>query len=397
MTNGVGFIDRKLFAKIWGFIDLKEILVVTGMRRVGKSVLLRQLHNKITSNNKLILDIENPLDQSVFEETDYNNIYKNFCDLGIDSSQKAYIFLDEIQSYPEIVKPLKYLYDHYDIKFIVTGSSSYYLKNLFPESLAGRKLEFEMYPLDFDEFLFFKGAIGKLPEETSILEKRKSRLLYEKYIRWYDEYLTFGGFPQVVLAETNEVKLAYLKDIFKSYFQTDLLQLSNISKVGFMRDLIRLLTSRIGNKVEISRLSSELGITRETVSNYMAFLEGSYFFHFVPRYGKNTGKQVSSTNKVYISDNGMANQLARLSEGQLLENAVFLNLRKYGKVSYFHTKNQKEIDFVVGELAVEVKRTAIYSDVQKLRYFASSQDLPNAMVVSYSLSEGEGIHPACLL
>ena len=393
-------LSRKIFFEIIKFMSIREIIVITGMRRTGKSSLLKMLFDATDNDNKLLLDIENPLDSAIFEETNYNNIYKNLCDMGIRPEKKAHIFLDEIQSFPDIVKPLKYLYDHYDIKFIVTGSSSFYLKNLFPESLAGRKIEFELFPLDFDEFLYFKGQITQLePTAKNPLEISQSKILYENRIKWFDEYMTFGGFPQVVLAETSDIKKAYLRDIFKSYFQTDLLQLSNIRNITHLRNLIILLSTRVGNKVDITRLSSEIDIGREAVYNYIAFLTGSYFFHFVSRYGKNADKEISSTNKVFICDNGLANELTKLSEGQLLENTVYLNLRKYGKVQYYHDKSQKEIDFVLPEynLALEIKRNAIETDVNKLRRFSGEAGLEYSKIVSYTYSTYENIIPACLI
>lgn len=392
-------LKRKLFRKIKGYMPLREMIVITGMRRAGKSSLLSMLFDATEGDNKLILDIENPLDRSIFEEKDYNNIFKNICDLGISSKTKATIFLDEIQSYSAIVKPLKYLYDHYDIKFVVTGSSSFYLKNLFPESLAGRKMEFELFPLDFDEFLFFK-SVAPLPlmaKENKFMPK--SKVQYEKRIRFYDEYLQFGGFPQVVMAETNAAKTAYLKDIFKSYFQNELLQLSNVRNISHLRDLIVLLAARCGNRFDISRLASELGITRETVYNYLAFLQGTYFFHFVSRFGSNTDKEISSQKKVYICDTGLASQLVKLSDGQQLENAAYLNLRKYGTVHYYTDKSKREIDFILPDIntCIEVKRNAIKSDEERLQKWAHKLGLAQSHIITYTLASPDSAIPACMI
>ncbi len=399
MSDIATYLHRKLLSSLKSFITVREIIVITGMRRVGKSSLLQMIYNSIKSANKVKLDIENPLDRSNFEEKNYDNIIKNLHALGINSNKKAYIFLDEIQSYPEIVKPIKYLYDHCDIKFIVTGSSSFYLKNLFPESLAGRKVEFELYPLDFEEFLYFKSQLSYKPVFKNQLTFKKNKISYEKYIKWYDEYMLYGGFPQVVLAEKPEYKIAYLKDIFKSYFQTDVLQLSNVKNISHLRDLILLLAARTGTKIDITRLASELGVTRETIYNYIAFLSGSFFFHFISRYGKNIDKEITSGRKIYICDNGIANQLVKLSEGQLLENAVYLNLCKYGSVRYYNDKNQKEIDFVLpnADTCFEVKRTAIPSDYFKLQKFSRSIGIKNSKIITYSFSDDINTIPANLL
>jgi len=150
--------QRKIIKYINSQLETREVIAVTGMRRVGKTTLLQMIYEKIETDNKVFLDMENILEQKIFEENDFNNIWANLKPYGITNMKKAYIFIDEIQLKPEIVRAIKYLYDHYEVKFIVTGSSSFYLKNLFPESLAGRKVTFELFPLDFEEFLIFKEA-----------------------------------------------------------------------------------------------------------------------------------------------------------------------------------------------------------------------------------------------
>src|SRR3990167_3733959 len=180
-------------------LGTKEIIVLTGMRRVGKTTLLQYLYNTIDSDNKVLLDIENPIVRSYFEEKDYDNIWENLKQLGLDKSKKAYIFLDEIQAMPEITHAIKYLYDHYQVKFMVTGSSSYYLKNLFPETLAGRKFIFELYPLSFEEFLLFNNVEKLFYESITTIVKNKNKVRYEQVKKYYEEYMEWGGFPEVVL------------------------------------------------------------------------------------------------------------------------------------------------------------------------------------------------------
>lgn len=130
---------RKLYNKLAKFVSTPDIIVLTGMRRVGKTTLCRTIFDEIQSDNKVFLDLENPIVQKTFEEKNYDNILGNLKEFGIRGKEKAYVFLDEIQAMPEIPKVVKYLYDHYNLKFFLTVSSGYYLKNLFSESLAGRK------------------------------------------------------------------------------------------------------------------------------------------------------------------------------------------------------------------------------------------------------------------
>ena len=128
--------NRKLLVELRKWVDKRHVVVVTGMRQVGKTTLFKMLFNEIKSANKVFLDMENPIVQKVFEETDYDNIWENLKSYGIKAGEKAYIFLDEIQAMPEVVKAVKYLFDHYEVQFFAAGSSSFYLTNMFPESLA---------------------------------------------------------------------------------------------------------------------------------------------------------------------------------------------------------------------------------------------------------------------
>ena len=124
-------LKRVLFYDILGQIDHKNALVVTGMRQVGKTTLMKQIFEEIGQDkSKLWFDFENPLDMKVFEDIDYNVIYTRLAQMAGNTKNRLYIFIDEIQNFPEITKIIKYLIDHYGVKFLVTGSSNFYLKNL---------------------------------------------------------------------------------------------------------------------------------------------------------------------------------------------------------------------------------------------------------------------------
>ncbi|MFB6181391.1 MAG: ATP-binding protein, partial [Candidatus Magasanikbacteria bacterium] len=143
-------IKRDLYDKIEPNLDSPEAIVITGMRRVGKTTLLQYIHEQIDSKNKLFLDLENPLNQGYFEEDDFERIKETFSSQGVDFDQPVYIFLDEIQLVDNLPQVVKYLMDHYRVKFFLTGSASFYLKNKFSESLAGRKYIYQLYPFNFD-------------------------------------------------------------------------------------------------------------------------------------------------------------------------------------------------------------------------------------------------------
>src|SRR3989338_9629214 len=176
------FYPRQIFPELEAELETKEVTVITGMRRVGKTTVLNHLYKLILTSNKAFFDLENPLHRKVFEEENYDAVWSNLKQFGLTNETKAYILLDEVQNLPEISKVVKYLYDHWEVKFILTGSSSFYLKNLFPESLAGRKVIFEMFPLNFNEFLVFHGVKR---EETGVFKRKaqnKNKIRYEQYI-----------------------------------------------------------------------------------------------------------------------------------------------------------------------------------------------------------------------
>lgn len=384
---------RKILKHIEPQINTREIIVITGMRRVGKTTLLQMIYEKIESRNKAFLDMDNILEQRVFEEIDFNNIWANLKAYGITNKEKSYIFLDEIQAKPEIVKAIKYLYDHYEVKFFLTGSSSFYLKNYFPESMSGRKVLFELYPLSFEEFLIFKNIDKKIDGSFKGKDENKNYIYYQKFQKLYQEYLKFGGFPQVVLAEAESQKKIYLKDIFSSYFEMDVRRMADFRRMNVFRDLLLLLMQRVGSKLGISKLSSELGISRETVYSYLSFLEGTYFIFLISPYSRNVDREVSGTKKVYICDNGIINLLGKVSDGSLLENAVFHNLRKYGKLHYYQKRSGAEIDFILPDkkAALEVKSTGSARDHMKLKKISQSLALKHSYVISQKYSSDEGI------
>ena len=378
------------------WIDKKEIVVVTGMRRTGKTTLLRMIYEKIGSSNKVFLDMENVLEQRIFEETDFNNVWANLKPYGVTNRERAHIFIDEVQANPGVVMAIKYLYDHYDAKFFLTGSSSFYLKNLFPESLAGRKVVFELMPLDFREFLVFKGREAPGGDGLGEAESRKNAVRHETRVKLFDEYLAFGGFPQVVLAEREEDKRLHLNDIFSSYFEKDVRALADFRNRTAFRDLLLLLMQRAGSKVEAAKLASEVGVVRPTVLSYLAFLEGTYFIFLVEPFSRNPDREVSGARKVYLCDNGFLSQFGRVSEGSLLENAVYLNLRKHGAVRYYQKRTGPEIDFVIPDkgLAVEVKSRGNDRDMARLDKLAEATGLAERYIVSREYADGRGIIPA---
>mgnify|MGYP001561363398 FL=1 len=150
-----------------------------------------------------------------------------------------------------------------------------------------------------------------------------------------------------------------------------------------MRDLIILLAVRTGSRLDLVKLSQELQIQRATVYSYLAFLQDTYFIHLVSKLSRSVDREVSGTQKVYFCDNGILRVMARVSDGQLIENAVYNQLKTKGHVSYFRKKSGAEIDFILDKkMAYEVKRTASPVDVRSLERMRRLAKLKQGFVVS---------------
>ena len=389
-------IERDLFKKIKPYLAASGAVVITGMRRVGKTTMLRQIMEEIKSENKVFLDMENPANRKYFEEDNYEKILNNLIFLGLDSGKRGYVFLDEIQFVKNIPSVVKYLSDHYKIKFFLSGSSSFYLKNLFSESLAGRKYIFELFPLNFQEFLRIKGAkinTKAVKEETSL-----SIAVFENISRYYDEYLLYGGFPAIAQIESIQEKKKALEDIFSSYFQLEIIQIGDFRKVNVVRDLMLLLMERTGAKIDIQKISRELGVSRETISNYIAFLESTYFISLVRPFSRNRDTEIRSMPKFYLCDTGLANHFSRISEGALFENAVFNALRERGEVNYYQKKSGVEIDFIIDKkYAYEVKIKAYEQDIKKLAALSKELKLKDYRIISRKYSPLEHVRYGFML
>jgi len=378
-------IERELYPKIERLIKGREAIVILGMRRVGKTTLLKYIMERIESDNKVYIDLENPASRKIFDEEDYDRIYNNLLFYGIESGSQSYVFLDEIQLVKNIPQIIKYLIDHYRIKFFLTGSAGYYLRDLFSESLSGRKYIFELMPFSFSEFLKLKGA----EMNTSLIGKSKvTEAIYEKIERYYEEYILYGGMPDVISKEHIEEKKGIINDIFTSYFNMEITRLGDFKKLDMIRDLIFLLISRTGSKLDINKISSELGVSRETVSNYISFLEKTFFIKLISPFTKNRDVEIKSQKKVYICDTGFINEFGRVSEGAVFENAVFLSIYRIGDVNYYQKKSGVEIDFILNkEIAYEVKITPTLSDLKRLDRLKKELRLKDYYIVSRRFSE----------
>jgi len=379
-------VDRSLFPHIKSALSDNRVIVITGMRRVGKTTTLRWLLDQVPSDNKLYMDLERLDTRAVFEEQNYELILNYFRNIGLDTSKPLTIALDEIQYVPNLPSVVKYLVDQHGIKFLLTGSSSFYMKNYFSESLSGRKVVYEMFPLGFGEFLDFKQVPYR--RRSTWEEMRFDPFEYERLKNYYNEYIEFGGLPSIVLEPRVEVKREILQDIFSSYINIDVQAMADFRKINELQLLLKALAIRIGNKIDITKLSQIVGISRPTLLSYLEFLEKTYVIYQLPSFA-GVDRSIALGKKLYFLDNGIASILGNPGEGALFENAVFNQLRSYGTLAYLSRGNQYEIDFVLSSadgasIGMEAKYHPVDSDDQKLKRIAEKNQITQSWLIGRS-------------
>lgn len=382
---------RRIEPLLKKYLSSREIIVITGMRRVGKTTLIQRLFDQLETENKLFIDLENRVNRWIFQENDYENTLRELMDRGLSKNQTGYVFLDEIQFVPEVISIVKYLHDHYKLKFILTGSSSFYMKNQFQESLAGRKFLFRLRPLDFGEFLLFKEIEDTFADnKLQQLAASKSKVQHERKKNLFVEFQRYGGFPGVVRAEEPDRKRRLLEDIFSSYIEMDVSSLSNFRKIDVMEKLCLLLMKRAGSKLDVNKLASQLEVSRNTIYNYLQFLEDTFFLQRIQPFSRSVDREVSGHPKLYLADPGLLCQLGdQAPGGSVLENTVFNQLHLYGeKTNYYERRSGGELDFVLDQkIGLEVKETVTKSEVRQCSQIAKDLELEQSFVVSHNYHE----------
>ena len=373
------FYSRELEPKITNYLDDREAIIVLGSRQTGKTTLLKMLLEKIPSPKRgFYLDLEEPKNLEIVAGGP-ENLIKYLSALGADLNVRNFVFLDEIHYMENPSKFVKLIVDHYSdkLKIICTGSSALGIKVKFHDALVGRKLIFTLHPLNFREFLIFKekkNLADNLPKQPFEQKDDVTRFFQEEYLRYFNEFLIFGGYPRVALENSLEKKERLLGEIVGSYIYKDIRSLFRIVDIVKFNNLTRILASQIGSLVNISELAETVGISRPTISNYLVILENSFLISILPPYSQNLRVEVRKASKIYWLDNGLRNYLvgdlsvstSRTDYGALLENAVFAGLTKnkteMERLFYWRTKDKTEVDFVYksGEklIPIEIKMRA---------------------------------------
>lgn len=368
------YIKRNLEDKIIRYLETPEILAVVGPRQCGKTTMLKQIMGTLTDAVSVSFD-----DQSVLGlfEKDPDNFIAAYV------KSKKYLFIDEFQYAKHGGKILKYIFDTQKIKIIISGSSVADLTIHAIKYLVGRVLVVNLYPFDFREFLSYKDpAYLKLFDEYKSkfkLDEEKafeiSAPVHEKLIKYYEEYLTFGGYPRVALEENTETKKEILKNIYNTYFLRevrDVLGLIDDYKLGVF---IKGLALQTGSLIEYNELSNLTGYSYSSVKKYLNFLEKTYVCRLIRPFFKNKRTEIVKNPKVYFIDTGIRNTVIndfrgisdRTDKGALLENGLAVQFIKRGiDFNFWRDKKKNEIDFVLslgnGKIATVESKTSLKED-----------------------------------
>jgi hypothetical protein len=234
--------------------------------------------------------------------------------------------------------------------------------------------------LDFGEYLTFKSVPWN---EVDFINPSFDMNEFNRLKEWYNEYIDYGGFPEVVLSEKNNDKKDLIEDILSSYINIDIKWLSDFRNAENIRNLMGMLASRIGTKLDTAKMAALTGLSIPTVSNYIELFEQTYLIKRLTVVSKNPDREIVKAKKIFFSDNGIVNSLVRVSSGSLFENAVFNQLKQKGTLNYYALKNGKEIDFIYnGTVAFEVKETATNADYKQVEKLASNININLTFVIS---------------
>lgn len=323
-------INRILYNSIISKIGKGKAIVLIGPRQVGKTTLINTI---LKNRDFLFLDGDDPTLRNILTNPSTEQLK------SILSTHKI-VFIDEVQRIQNIGVTLKIITDQFkEIQLLVSGSSAFELSNQINEPLTGRKWEYQLFPISWNEL---ENSIGYIKSEQQL----ELRLLY-------------GMYPDIINNPGEEIEV--LKQLVNSYLYKDILSFSGIRKPEILEKLLRALALQIGSEVSYNELAQLIGVDKKTISNYISLLEKGYVIFKLPSFSRNIRNEIKTNQKIYFYDTGVRNMIIgnfnplenRVDKGALWENFLIserikeLNYKNsLGKPYFWRTKQQQEIDYV---------------------------------------------------
>ncbi len=310
--------------------DRGHVKVLTGVRRCGKSTLLLQFMDRlrregVPEEQMLLMNLESSDYDGIRDHTDLNGYLKE----RVPVKGRFYLFLDEIQRVKDWERTVNALMVDTEADIYITGSNAHLLSTDLTTYLTGRYVELKMLPLSFREYMELRGN-GRRTEEV------------------FSEYFATGGFPGIDPALGEHAVSAMLDDLYSSIVFRDMVSRGKIRKPEELGKLVTYLMLNIGNQIESTKVAKELNMNQRTVERYLAVAQGACLFYRADRYDLRS-TALSPTPKYYVVDPGLRNNavgMASKDRGRVLENIVYLELRRRGYDIIVGKWDSKEVDFV---------------------------------------------------
>ncbi|HIH31800.1 TPA: ATP-binding protein [Candidatus Woesearchaeota archaeon] len=327
-------LERTILKTIGSKIRLPHIVVLTGLRRSGKSTLLRQIIRKEYDDKKFFyinFEDERLMD---FPAKEFNRLHEAL--IGLFGNQKTF-FLDEIQNISGFEIFIRRLYEE-GFKFFITESSATLLSRELGTKLTGRHIDIIVKPFSFTEFMKFKG-IELTKESFYIVEKRT------EIKRLFEEYLVNGGMPEYIIYGDPEI----LSRVYDDVIVKDIAVRYKVSNIYLLRQLYSLLITNFSNRFSYNSIRKIIGIKSvNTIKKYISYIEETYFAKTINKFDYSIRRQIINDKKLYVLDNGFINILSKKvtkDKGWLLENLVFNHLKT--NIDIFYHSNKTECDFLI--------------------------------------------------
>jgi len=367
-------VEREQLHKVKSKLDLPHILVISGIRRCGKSTLLKQVVDRFFSNSNFYyinFDDERWLD---FAAKDFNVIYECLYELF---GEARTFFIDEIQNVTAFETFVRRFYDD-GFKFIITGSNSDLLHSELAVKLTGRYLEIPLLPFNFREFLSYKN----IEVNATTFYDTVQRVAIREH---FETFLFSGGMPEWIRFSDTDV----LKQTYDNLITKDIAIRFKINHLTEMRQTYQYLITNFGRCFSYNSVAKQMMLEKNTVKNYIDYLELTFFAKQIYKFDHSYRKQIANEKKMYIVDNGfiplISNALTN-DKGRLLENCCFNQLLSFGEVFYFAQK--AECDFVVIDKIQNTKQ--LYQITFEMNSFNRKREIEGLMEAMQFFNQKNG-------
>ena len=340
-----GLVRREIQDQIANYIPQREILIITGVRRSGKSSLMKLLCDDLLSREDVL---ENDILYLNFEDErfipftfhDFELLYETFIELE-NPKGRIYLFLDEIQNISGWEKWLNRLYEFENVKIFVTGSNASLMSSEISTALTGRNRQIVTWPFSLREFLTMKKVII----DGKSLYKRQKKVEIK---RVFGKYLELGGFPEVL--KTGDPTL--LEQYYKDIIYRDVIARHGIKNIKAVKELTLFLAANPGTIQSYKNMQRIIGVrSQNTVKNYLEALNDVYLFFSMDLFDYSLKRQIYNPSKIYCIDVALSNSISfkfSRNMGHIYENLVFLELLRRGKeLYYWKSQKGREVDFVI--------------------------------------------------